>query len=106
MNQICYQCKSLFNESSIQYYRREKDKLPILCQDCYRLCKAESRSKERVNKENISKEVLSYQKSIEKKIKNLIKLYGKISVPLVMRSLKVSSEEAAILCLSQELKKN
>lgn len=96
----CRQCRLNFKETSIQRNRREKKDLPIICQECYRICMAESREKKR------QKNLLKQKPSSEQEtLTNLQKEHGKLSESLIMRHLRVSSEEAKTLHIKHNLKK-
>lgn len=94
MNDNCSQCKFLFHESSIQSNRRERNNLPILCQECYRLNMARGRAEKRSLLQNIPPKK-------EDVLENLTNIHGKLSPSLLMSKLKISYELAQELCLSK-----
>lgn len=96
MNNKCAQCKFLFQESSIQANRRERLRLPILCQECFRIIMAESRLIKR-NAKNEVPEKDSHETLLEK----LKKIHGHLSPSLLMCKMKISYEEAHKLCMQE-----
>ena len=89
MNDKCSICKLSFEESTTQFYKRLKNESPKICADCNRLEKAEERAIVRANARDLSPEqsILVELRSLNRKNKGL-------SVPYLMRKLKVSNQEA------------
>ena len=92
MNQVCHQCDFTFRETSIQYNRRMRNNGPKTCQDCYRINHAEQRQIERSQKEEKSPEQTLYERAT-----SLKKRYKKISIPFLMKQLKIGPDEASQL---------
>lgn len=98
MNDQCTQCRFRFTESSIQANRRERQGLPVLCQECYRLNMAEVRANKRSMLENITEKP---KETFDQALENLTYLHAQLSPSLLMRKLKISYELAEELCLSK-----
>lgn len=90
---VCSNCRMLFNESSVQAYRRITKGSSKACSDCYRLSMAEARA--------IKRGMLRNRTCQEQEVMNvntLIKKYGKVNENILMVKLKISNMEAKQIC--------
>lgn len=101
MTSTCNQCKFLFKETSVQIFKRIKEKTKPICRDCSRLNKAEEAAKKRIEQKNIPT-----NNSRDNLILQYKKKHGLISVPFIMRKFKMSHEAATELKVSLDLCEN
>jgi hypothetical protein len=93
MSDKCSICKMNFQESTTQFCRRLKDESPKICPDCNRIEQAERRAIARTIARDQSPEqsILVELRSLQRKNKGL-------SVPYLMRKMKMSHQEATEMC--------
>lgn len=96
MIETCRNCQMLFEETSVQFYKREKKHLLAICPDCNRIDKAHERQMKRSLQDKL--EALFCEETDEERImrlsKHYTKQYGKLSAALLQMKFKLTHEKA------------